>query len=299
MIRQHSRIAHVAASIAATLALAFSATACSTDSSEGTQLIRLGLAPDEDAAAVLKKFDPFVHYLEEKTGYEVEPYVGADYTAVIEAMKSGNLEVAWFGPSEYVLATEEVQDGVEAFASAQQEAGTPEYRASFITRSDSPINGPEDFAGHSIAFTDPASTSGHIFARYALEQRGLNKPDLFSTEIYSGSHDAALMSVTQNQTDIAVVSSRKLPGMYESGIAKPEDIKTVWESEEIPADPISYSNNLPDDVKQALRDAFLSDDPELKKALKETGFEGFASVDDSDYEIVRKAYETAGLKPEA
>ena len=293
-----SPILRFLASIAAATLLALGATACSSESSENTQVIRLGLAPDEDAASVLKKFDPFVHYLKEKTGYDIEPYVGADYTAVIEAMNSGNLEVAWFGPSEYVLATDEVQNGVEAFASATQAAGTPEYRANFITLADSPINGPEDFSGRSIAYTDPASTSGHIFARYALEQEGINEPDLFSNVIYAGSHDAALMAVTQKQTDLAVVSSRKLPGMFESGVAKPEDIKVVLESEQIPADPVSFSSSLPEHVKETLRKAFLSDDPELRTALEGTGFEGFDVVNDSDYDVVRHAYDAAGLKPE-
>lgn len=280
------------------IALSFGATACSADKDEQTQVLRLGLAPDEDAASVLKKFEPFVNYLEQETGFQIEPFVGADYTAVIEAMNSGNLEIAWFGPSEYVLATDEVKNGVEAFASAIQESSTPEYQANFITRADSPINEPEDFRGHSIAFTDPASTSGHIFARYALENEGLNTPGFFSNEIYAGSHDAALMAVTQKQTDIAVVSSRKLPGMYESGLTSPDEIKVVYESDQIPADPVSYSSELPDDVKKKIRDAFQSNSPELKKALEGTGFERFDSVNDSDYDIVREAYQTAGLKPE-
>lgn len=261
----------------------------------GTETIRLGLAPDEDSAAVLAKFEPFVAYLEERTGYDIEPYVGADYTAVIEAMNSGQLEMAWFGPSEYVLASNQVGDGVEAFASALQDDDSVPYQASFIVRDDSDIQGVEDFEGKAIAFTDPASTSGHIFARYELVNRGVVGAETFSAEIYSGSHDASLMAVKNGQVDIGVVSSRKLPSFYEKGLVDEGAIRVVLESVEIPADPMSVSANLSDEAKAAFREALLSDNPALEASLEGTGFQGFGPVGDSDYDVVRAAYATAGL----
>ena len=105
------RVLTAALSVALALPLAAcSGSGASGDAGENTEettveTIRLGLAPDEDSAAVLAKYEPFVEYLSQATGLTVEPFVGADYTAVIEALNSGHLDVAWFGPSEYILAT--------------------------------------------------------------------------------------------------------------------------------------------------------------------------------------------------
>ncbi|MEU3271391.1 phosphate/phosphite/phosphonate ABC transporter substrate-binding protein [Saccharomonospora sp. NPDC006951] len=266
------------------------------DSDSGT--IRLGLAPDEDSAAVLRKFEPFISYLSEETGLEIEPYVGADYTAVIEAMDSGHLDAAWFGPSEYVLATSAVDNGVEAFAAAIQAEDTVDYRTSFVVRSDSGIEGVEDFAGKTVAFTDPASTSGHIFGRYALAEAGHDADELFGRVVYSGSHDASLLSVVNGQADVAAVSSRKIAGFIEGGLVERGEITTVFESVEIPADPITYRADLPAEVKESLSSALLEDSPALEASLEGTGFARFDKADDKVYDLVRDAYAATGLEPQ-
>lgn len=268
-----------------------------TKSTEAIKKIRIGLSPDEDSAAVLLKYQQFVSYLSKKTGLQVEPFVGADYTAVVEALNSGQLDVAWFGPSEYVLATDVVKSGVEAFASAVQAEGTVPYRSIFITRTDSQINGLADMKGKSIAFTDPASTSGHIFGRYSLVQQGYKPDEYFKQLIYSGSHDACLLAVKNKQVDVAVISSRKLPGFIKSGIVAENEIKTVFESVEIPEDPITYRKDLPQDVKDKLKAAFFDSTGELATSLEGTGFAKFNSADDKSYDLVRKAFEVSGLKP--
>ncbi|WP_084385705.1 phosphate/phosphite/phosphonate ABC transporter substrate-binding protein [Rhodococcus sp. WMMA185] len=290
------RCSRVLAGLIALMALTLVACGASGTNSDNT--IRLGLSPDEDSAAVLARYEPLVDYLSEATGLRVEPYVGADYTAVIEALNSGHLDLAWFGPSEYVLASERVNGGVEPFASAIQSDDTVPYRSSFIVRTDSGINGPADFQGKVVAFTDPASTSGHIFGQYALTEAGYDVDSLFSQIVYSGSHDASLLSLLNGRVDVAAISSRKIPGFIDSGVAGRDEIKTVFESPEIPADPITYRADLPQDKKDLLRHAFLDQTPALAAALEGTGFSHFGEARDSDYDIVRTAYEVTGLEPE-
>ncbi|RVW02004.1 phosphate/phosphite/phosphonate ABC transporter substrate-binding protein [Rhodococcus xishaensis] len=278
--------------------LALPLVACGVSSNDSTETIRLGLSPDEDSAAVLARYEPLVEYLSDATGLEVEPYVGADYTAVIEALNSGHLDLAWFGPSEYVLATERVHGGVEPFASAIQTDDSVPYRSSFIVRSDSGIEGPEDFQGKIVAFTDPASTSGHVFGQYALAEAGYDANTLFSQIVYSGSHDASLLSLLNGRVDVAAISSRKIPEFIRTGVAGNDEIKTVFESEEIPADPITYRADLPQQTKELLQRAFLDETPALSAALEGTGFASFGRVSDSDYDVVRTAYKVSGLEPE-
>lgn len=300
MISKHRKLVSAGAGLLAFTAVltGCSASTPSDDAEAAPTTIRLGLAPDEDSAEVLAKYQPFVDYLAEATGLEVEPFVGADYTAVIEALNSGNLDVAWFGPSEYVLATSAVEGGVEAFASAIQADDTVPYRADLIARADSGIEGPDDFEGKILSFTDPASTSGHIFARYAMIEDGIEPEETFSQVVYSGSHDASLLSVVNGQVDVAAISSRRLAGYIEEGMVEADEIVTVLESEEIPADPITYRADLDDETKQKLKDAFLTGSVEMEAALDGTGFAMFDEVSDADYDLVRDAYEATGMEPE-
>lgn len=279
----------------------------SDDSEESSQLnsnehttktIRLGLAPDEDSASILRKFEPFIKYLSEETGYEIEPYVGADYTAVIQAMDSGHLDIAWFGPSEYVLATEEVNSGIEAFAKAIQNEDSIEYRTAFVVSSNSDYQDISDIEGGTMAFTDPASTSVHIFGRYSLVKDGINPEEYFNNVIYAGSHDAALLAVINGQADIAAVSSRKIPGFIESGLIDEDQIKIIYNSVEIPADPITFKKDLDKEIKEAFKEALINNPEAVKKSLENTEFSHFEQVNDSDYDIVREAYEISGQEPE-
>lgn len=295
------KTARAAAILAVSTAFLLPLSACSpSQPAAGTAVngeIRFGLAPAEDSATVLTKFTPFIDYLGESTGMTIDPFVGADYTAVVAALNAGHLDAAWFGPSEYVLASQEVSGGVEAFASAVQDEGTVKYRTSFIVRTDSGIDGPEDFEGATVAFTDPASTSGHVFGRYSLLEAGYDPDAMFSQIIYSGSHDASLLSLINGQVEVAAISSRLLPGFIESGMADSDEITVVFESAEIPADPLVFRSDLPEEQKQKLRDSLLSGDKEIATSLSGTGFAGFTGVDDSSYDVVRNAYKAAGLEP--
>ncbi len=269
-----------------------------TEQTKDETVIKFGLAPDEDTAAILRKYEPFITYLEEETGYTIEPYVGADYTAVIQAMDSNHLDAAWFGPSEYVLATDQVKSGVEAFAKAVQTEDSVKYRTAFVVKADSGYKSIDDLKGKTIAFTDPASTSGHIFGRYSLVEEGIVPEEYFENVIYSGSHDAALLSILNDEVDVAAVSSRKIPGFIESGVIKEGDISIIYESVEIPADPLTYRSDLPEEVKTALKDALINNPDKVKEILSGTEFSHFEEANDADYDIVRNAYKVAGLEPE-
>lgn len=88
----------------------------------------MGIIPAEDNAAMLRAYEPITEYMSEELGTEVEPFTATDYTGIIEAMRSGEVDVAWFGPLSYVLAAE-VADA-EAVAVQLDEAGSRRTTAS-------------------------------------------------------------------------------------------------------------------------------------------------------------------------
>jgi phosphonate transport system substrate-binding protein len=61
--------------------------------------LRVGLIPSEDAQAMMRASQQVMDQLAAKTGMKVKPFVANDYNGVIEAMRSGKIDVAYFGPS--------------------------------------------------------------------------------------------------------------------------------------------------------------------------------------------------------
>src|ERR1700738_346347 len=88
------------------LAVAFPA--ASVSSAQGTArdcphggTIRFGVEPYEDAALLAPAYQPLADALGQQLNCNVELNITTNYTAEIEAMRSGKLDIAEFGPLAY------------------------------------------------------------------------------------------------------------------------------------------------------------------------------------------------------
>ena len=96
--------------------------------------IRVALLPDENASTIIQNAQPLKKYLEQTLGKTIEIIVTTDYSSMIEAMRFGRIEVAYFGPLSYVLAKSKAP-GIEAFAVGVSK-GSPTYKSIIIARAE-------------------------------------------------------------------------------------------------------------------------------------------------------------------
>jgi phosphonate transport system substrate-binding protein len=66
--------------------------------------LKVALLPDENAGTVIKNNQPLKDYLEASLGKKIDLIVTTDYSSMIEAMRNGRIDLAYFGPLSYVLA---------------------------------------------------------------------------------------------------------------------------------------------------------------------------------------------------
>ena len=128
--------------------------------------LRVALLPDENAASIIQNAQPLKRYLEQRLKKDVEIVVTTDYSSMIEAMRFGRIEVAYFGPFSYVLAKSKAP-GIEPFA-VGVERGSPTYQSVFIATAGGPVKTLEDVRGKPFGFGDQASTSSHLVPRAHL-----------------------------------------------------------------------------------------------------------------------------------
>ena len=86
-------------SLCAAFAIAVSAQAAPNPDPD---MLKVALLPDENAGTVIKNNQPLKEYLETTLGKKVELIVTTDYSSMIEAMRHGRLDLAYFGPLSYV-----------------------------------------------------------------------------------------------------------------------------------------------------------------------------------------------------
>ncbi|MCE7794092.1 phosphate/phosphite/phosphonate ABC transporter substrate-binding protein [Salipaludibacillus sp. CUR1] len=268
-----------------------------------------GLLPTEDQAELAKRFDPMVEYLEEYLEMDVEIYNATNYTALIEAMANGHLHASTFGPFSYLVANQRANG--EAFAiPVNDEGGTLDdifYYAQMITLEEHGIDSLEDIEGNSLAYADPASTSGHLFPKAMLiNEIGLtldNVDEFPSDVVFSGSHEASLYSVLNGDVKTAGVCSTCIERVFDrvEDHENFDQLKVFHESEPIPGGPYVIQGDLPDSFKETVTQAFLEMDQDEKGAefLEVNGYlGGYFEIDHDTYNVVQETADALGMSPE-
>ena len=257
----------------------------------------LGLIPADNNEEMIKTFEPMRAYLEKKLGQKVKMFTATDYAGVIEGMKKKRVDIAWFGPLSYYLAEQEA--GAEAFAVGIREgSNSATYKSIIVTPCDSGIKSILDLKGKSVAFVDPASTSGGLMPSYMVKQATGKMPqEFFGKFTYAGSHDAAELAVKNKTVDAAADNDITYPKMLEKGLITKESNCIIAESSPLPGSPLVYRGDLPKELKAQIRDAILNADKEIKV----TGYgkiSHYVAVETKDYQMIRNMVKELGLKKE-
>jgi phosphonate transport system substrate-binding protein len=271
------------------------------DSGKSAKVLRVGFVPAEDAQQVMQNAQPIVDILQKELGMEIQPFVAADYTGVVEALRVNKLDVAFLTPASYVLARNEAN--VKVVLKSERK-GIASYYAVIITRADSGIQRLEDLRGKTFAFGDALSTTGNIFPRKMFKERGIDPVRDFKQILYSGGHDATVLAVLNGKVDAGATYANS-PDSEDTAwmryLKNPEDVKKIRAiafSEPIPADNLVINGNLDEAIAKKVEEIFLhlSRDPKGKQMMRDLyQIDGFVPATDRDYDSVRQAFDIAGI----
>jgi phosphonate transport system substrate-binding protein len=260
--------------------------------------LEFGIISTESQDNQKPKWEPFIDAMEEALGRPVNASYATDYAGVIEAMGAGKVQMAWYGGKSYVTAAENAD--AEAFAQTIALDGSDGYYAYLITNKENPIvaeidlekgNGDQYVIEHAteltFAFNDPESTSGYLVPSYYIfAKNGINPSEVFEELIFAGSHEATAQAVANNQVDVATNNNESLDALKESDPAALEKIQIIWTSPVIPSDPLAYRKDLPDCLKEQIKDFFYNySDASILEPLD---WLKFVPADDSKWNTIRE-----------
>lgn len=212
--------------------------------------VRFGVVPYDSSAILLPIYKKIGHTLSQEIGCPVKVIIATSYNAEIEAMRAGKLELGEFGPLGYVLA-HKVADAQAIATYAQADGKQSTYTASIVTWPGSGIHTLKEVAGHSFAYSDPASTSGHLFPAYALQKAGIN-PDTGVKPIYAGSHTASYEAILNHKVQAGELNSQTIAAAQVQHQYNAKDFIVLWQSKPIPEDPIAVYGKLQPRLKAKL-----------------------------------------------
>lgn len=261
--------------------------------------LTLALTPSRDPTALKEAGDAFASAITRISGVPVKAIVASDYAGVVEALRSRRVELAFVHPVGYVLANREA--GCQILVRDIWQGKTA-YTARFYVRKDRRIQRVEDLRGKTVAFVDPASSSGYIYPMVLLIKQGLvhdrDPKSFFKEALFSGTHEAALQSVLHGRVD-AAASFDKAPELHLKDPALVAQLGFVGETPEIPEAGICVRPGVPAEAVAKVKRALLSiKAPEHAALLKQIyDIDGFVEASDRDYQPVRDAMALMNLSP--
>lgn len=287
------------------VALAVVVAACGSDGAEDTaqndgesqegevETLSMGFIPSSDAGNIATTAEPLEEFLSEELGIEVKAEVMVDYSGLIEAMRTQQVDIGFLAPFSFVQAEERAD--VEVILKSIRN-GSESYAAQYVVNADSDIEDIDDLVAQEDlvwAFPDTLSTSGYLFPAMQLKDKGVDDLENHFDQLSVGGHDNAITQVYDGQADFATTFDDARTTVEEDLPDVMDKVKIIGHTEDIPNDTISVRSELPDEMKKKVTEAFLSmnDNEEVLETMYEIyEWDGVAKASSEDYDIVREVY---------
>ncbi|MGB0684282.1 MAG: phosphonate ABC transporter substrate-binding protein [Magnetovibrionaceae bacterium] len=248
-----------AIAVAASVATLGFAVAAQADDNKVTEL-NFGIISTESASALEASFKPFLVDLEAYMGVPVKPFFASDYAGVIEGMRFGKVDVAWFGNKSAIVAVDRA--GGEVFAQTIKDDGSKGYHSLLITHANSGLNSLEDVLKCDKTKTfgngDPNSTSGFAIPGYYVWALNNKTPEDCFARVTRSNHEGNALAVANEKVDVATNNTESIYArLAKNNPEAAAKVKEIWRSPLIPSDPMVWRKALPEEVKSKMLYFFI------------------------------------------
>ena len=204
-------------------------------------------------------WQPLLADMAKAVGIPVEPHFASNYAALIEDMKQGRTQAAWFSAQPAIAAMEEA--GAEMIARTVDLDGADSYRSTLIVKRGSGITLDDVLAcGQRFRFGagDPQSTSGTLVPMtFLFNPRGI-QPELCFRTVRPGNHETNASEVAAGVVDVATSNTVTAGELRRRNPALAEQIEVIWRSPPIPEGGILVRGDLDPALKEKIRSFFLT-----------------------------------------
>jgi phosphonate transport system substrate-binding protein len=258
---------------------------CNGGTEAHSQEIYFSAIPDQNSTELVEKYNKIAQHLSSELEVQVSYVPSSDYSASVEAFKSGDVQLAWFGGLTGVRARAAVE-GARAIAQGKVD---PQFKSYFIAHKDAGITSSADFpqglAGKTFSFGSESSTSGRLMPEYWIrEETGKSPQEFFAGEemSFSGDHAKTATLVQAGTFDAGVLNYKVYDAMVAEGKIDPSVCVKIWETPTYPDYNWTAHPDLGDELIEKLQAALIGmSDPELLAAAQRT--EGIIAASNEDF----------------
>lgn len=250
--------------LSAMVAFGSFAAGCGGNSQQaGKKTFTIAYAPNESTTDSTDARSTLAKDLGKVINMEVKEIQASDYTAIIEALRTGKADMAYMGALAVAMGAERAGVTPIVMKAPNGDKAQAVYHSVFITqKNNSEINSIKDFKGKTIAFVDPDSTSGNLVPTseimkafpdlHLTNEKIHTNGEFFEAVSFSGKHQAGLQAVIKGDVDIVPISDQIMASEFKNGNADENAVKVVHSSAAIPAEAMVVSKTVNEDLKKTL-----------------------------------------------
>ena len=250
--------------LSAMVAFGSFAAGCGGNSQEaGKKTFTIAYAPNESTTDSTDARSTLAKDLGKVINMDVKEIQASDYTAIIEALRTGKADMAYMGALAVAMGAERAGVTPIVMKAPNGDKAQAVYHSVFVTqKNNSEINSIKDFKGKTIAFVDPDSTSGNLVPTseimkafpdlHLTNEKIHTNGEFFEAVSFSGKHQAGLQAVIKGDVDIVPISDQIMASEFKNGNADENAVKVVHSSAAIPAEAMVVSKTVNEDLKKTL-----------------------------------------------
>lgn len=250
--------------LSAMVAFGSFAAGCGGNSQEAEKkTFTIAYAPNESTTDSTDARSTLAKDLGKVINMDVKEIQASDYTAIIEALRTGKADMAYMGALAVAMGAERAGVTPIVMKAPNGDKAQAVYHSVFVTQKDNnEINSIKDFKGKTIAFVDPDSTSGNLVPTseimkafpdlHLTNEKIHTNGEFFEAVSFSGKHQAGLQAVIKGDVDIVPISDQIMASEFKNGNADEGAVKVVHSSAAIPAEAMVVSKTVNEDLKKTL-----------------------------------------------
>lgn len=250
----------------------------------------------ENQASMQPMWQPLLDDMSKSIGVPVKPYFASNYTALVEAMRFGQVQAGWFSARPALEAVNRAD--AEVLGRVIDAGGEATYRSVLIVRKGSKITLDDVLKCDrklSFGIGDAQSTTGTLAPMtYLFTPRGIEPARCFKA-VRAANHQANFFAVANGVVDVATNNTVGLLFAERENPALAAKVETIWTSPPLPESSVLVRKDLDPALKEKIRQFLITygtgTGPEAdrqREVLQKLAYGGFRPADDTYLDPIRE-----------
>ena len=307
-MKKHSLMKAVLAAGMLMMAGCGSKTASTSASTSGSEkkTLTVQFVPTNNDGSMEAKVKPFEEYLSKKLDCDVTVTMATDYSTIVEAMASNQVDIGIMPPAAYVQARS--QGAAKAILSSSMgdydeneqpipDSAVSSFKGEVGVKADSDLKELADLKGKTIATLSANSASGYIYPVAEMKDIGID-PTKDCTLITVNDIPSELTAVLNGQADAAFVFEGARY-VFNSKFADNDlfkDLRVLYLTKgDIPNDAIAVLPSMSEEMQKKVKEVFenMPNDEEGKEAMAMWNHTAYVDADEKAYDTIESYIEKA------